>query len=301
MHKLPSIRNLQYLIKLHELKNFNRAAQACFVSQSTLSAGIQNLEEQLGGQLIEREHKAFVFTDMGTAMVAMAKDIVQRASELEEYAQFCQNPMSGRLKVGCIPTIAPFIIKPFFNRCNAKYPELMLQLKEDTTDNLLLSLENGELDCLILALPVDVGHFRRKVLGEDRFWLVAHKEFPLESGTLYSYEDLPDESIFLLQREHCLTEHALSACRLIESNKINPLSASSLHTLIAMVECQLGATFIPQMAIDAGLLANSELKQLNPVAENASRQIGLVWRSSSRRLITYNKVGEVIADILSQS
>lgn len=298
MNKLPSIRNLQYLIKLHELQNFNRAAQACFVSQSTLSAGIQNLEEQLNGQLIERDHKAFVFTEMGEAMVEMAKDIVQRASELEEYAQYCQDPMSGKLKIGCIPTIAPFLIKPFFSACAAKYPELELQIKEDTTDNLLIALENGELDCLILALPVNIGGFRSKTLGDDKFWLVAHQDFPLENGSVYSYKDLPDESIFLLQREHCLTEHALSACQLVESKKINPLSASSLHTLIAMVECQLGATFIPEMAIKAGLLDHSDLKKLNPVAENASRQIGLVWRPSSRRLITYRNIGEIVEALL---
>ncbi|MER2494442.1 hydrogen peroxide-inducible genes activator [Catenovulum sediminis] len=300
MNKLPSIRNLQYLIKLYELKNFNRAAEACFVSQSTLSAGIQNLEEQLGGQLIERDHKAFVFTDMGEALVVMAKSIVQQASELTQIAHETQNPMSGRLRLGCIPTIAPFLFKPFFTLCKNSYPDLNVQLKEDTTENLLKSLDAGDLDCLILALPVNTAGFHTKVLGEDPFWFVTHKDYPVEKGQVYSYQDFPDESIFLLQKEHCLTEHAVSACQLVDSQKINPLSASSLQTLVAMVECQKGATFIPQMALKTGLLEHSDLKVLRPAAEQASRQIGMVWRQTTRRSLTFNKLTELLKSLLSE-
>lgn len=299
-NKLPSIRNLQYLIKLYELKNFNRAAEACFVSQSTLSAGIQNLEDQLGGQLIERDHKSFVFTEMGEAMVEMAKQIVQQASELAEIASEAQNPMAGRVKMGCIPTIAPFLFKDFYLKVKQAFPNLQLQLKEDTTENLLKSLDSGELDCLILALPVDTGAFHSKVVGEDKFWMAAHKDYPVGQEANIDYQTLPDQSIFLLQKEHCLTEHAVSACRLVDSRKINPFSASSLHTLITMVECQAGATFVPQMAVSAGLLEGSDLKLVKPAQEAASRQIGLVWRQTTRRAVIFNKLAAVIKDLLAE-
>ncbi|EWH11044.1 LysR family transcriptional regulator [Catenovulum agarivorans DS-2] len=298
MAKLPSIRNLQYLIKLYELKNFNRAAEACFVSQSTLSAGIQNLEEQLGGQLIERDQKSFVFTEMGEVMVEMAKQIVQQVSELTEIASEAQNPLAGRVKIGCIPTIAPFLFKDFYLNVQQSLPDLQLQLKEDTTENLLKSLDAGELDCLILALPVDIGAFHSKVVGDDKFWMAAHNDYPVDHTDKIDYAALPDHSIFLLQKEHCLTEHAVSACRLVDNRKINPFSATSLHTLMTMVECQAGATFVPQMAVNAGLLDGRDIKLVNPAQEAASRQIGLVWRQTTRRAVIFNKLSDILRELL---
>ena len=299
MTKLPSIRNLQYLLKLYELKNFKRAAEACFVSQSTLSAGIQNLEDQLGGQLIERDHKSFVFTEMGEIMVDMAKKIVQQASELAEIASEAQNPMAGKVKLGCIPTIAPFLLKDFYLKTKQTFPDLTLQLNEDTTENLLKSLDSGELDCLVVDLPVDTGAFHSKVVGNDSFWMAAHKDYPVEQDSNIEYPLLPDQSIFLLQKEHCLTEHAVSACKLVDCRKINPFSASSLHTLVAMVECHEGATFVPQMAVKAGLLKGSDLKLIKLAQEAASRQIGLVWRQTTRRAVIFNKLAELLTNLLA--
>ncbi|MCU4674480.1 LysR substrate-binding domain-containing protein [Catenovulum sp. 2E275] len=299
MDKLPSLRNLQYLIKLHELKSFNKAAEACFVSQSTLSSGIQNLEDQLEGQLIERDHKSFVFTQLGEELVDMAKSIVQQASELKACATARQSPMSGLIKLGCIPTIAPFLFKPVFAACREEYPELRLQLIEDTTENLLTLLESGEIDCALMALPVDINGFHSKFLGQDKFWLAAHKQYQQANQDNFSYDNLPDESIFLLQSEHCLTQHAVSACQLVNRAKISTMSATSLHTLVSMAECLKGATFVPQMALSAGLLEESDLVLLQPTAEAASRDIALVWRQTTRRAKTFSLFSALITEQLN--
>ncbi len=300
MDKLPSLRNLQYLIKLHELKSFNKAAEACFVSQSTLSSGIQNLEDQLEGQLIERDHKSFVFTQLGDELVDMAKSIVQQASELKACATSNQSPMSGLIKLGCIPTIAPFLFKPIFSECSKTYPDLKLQLTEDTTENLLTLLDSGEIDCALMALPVDINGFHSKLLGQDKFWLAAHKQYEKLGEGEFSYDKLPDESIFLLQSEHCLTQHAVSACQLVNRAKISTMSATHLHTLISMAECLKGATFVPQMALNSGLLDESDLVLLQPTAEAASRDIALIWRQTTRRASTFNLFSELISNLLAQ-
>ncbi|NTS75983.1 LysR family transcriptional regulator [Catenovulum sp. SM1970] len=300
MKKLPSIRNLQYLIRLYEYQNFNKAAKACFVSQSTLSTGIQNLEEQLDKQLIERDNKSFIFTAFGEQVVNQAKDIVQRVAELAD-RNLAGQEMVGQLRVGCIPTIAPFIIKYLYQDIQKIYPDFEPELKEDTTDNLLKLLDAGELDCLILALPVEIGNFKTRLIGKDKFWLVAHQQFldlnlAKNSQSFKSFEQLPNQSIYLLEKEHCMTQHAISACQLVNSEKINPLAATSLQTLVQLANCQLGATFIPQIAIDTGLLKGTELVAIEPT-KLAFREIGLVWRGTTQRSATFVKFADTMASL----
>ncbi len=163
------------------------------------------------------------------------------------------------MRLGCIPTIAPFLLSKLLKECSKTYPDLELLLREDTTSNLLKQLEQGQLDLLILALPIEIGGFHCKTVGQDPFHMVMPASMAAGLHTPFDYKELPNQSIFLLEREHCLTEHAVSACRLRDKSKINPFAATSLHTLVQMVEAGLGTTFLPQMAIDAGILANSDL------------------------------------------
>jgi LysR family hydrogen peroxide-inducible transcriptional activator len=207
--------------------------------------------------------------------------------------------MQGQLRLGAIPTIAPFLLSDLVREVNAKFPDLVLLLREDTTSNLLSALEDGQLDVLVLALPVDIGHFASRIVGRDQFRMVISQQQAKSVKTPLHYSDLPDESVFLLEKEHCLTEHAVSACNLTEKSKINPFTATSLHTLVQMVANGLGTTFIPQMAIDHGLLANHSLTVLDPPGQPAYRNIGLVWRPSSSRMETLTKLGDVIEGILS--
>lgn len=262
MNKWPSLKQLHYLVTLHETRHFSDAAEKCFVSQSTLSKGIQNLEDLIGCPLYEKKDKKspLVFTHVGEQVVKHARELLARGQDLAELGRLCQeDEMHGQLKVGCIPTIAPFLLCDLVQEVNTRFPNLHLLLREDTTTNLLAALRQGELDVLILAMPVDIGEMESKIVGSDPFRMIISRHQADAIRTPIKYADLPDESVFLLEREHCLTEHAVSACQLTDKEKINPFSATSLHTLVQMVANGLGTTFIPQMAIDHGLIDNQNL------------------------------------------
>ncbi|MCJ8302150.1 hydrogen peroxide-inducible genes transcriptional activator OxyR [Shewanella sp.] len=300
MKHLPSLKNLFYLVNLHQEQNFNRAAKVCHVSQSTLSSGIQNLEEQLGHQLIERDHKSFIFTAIGEEVVQRSRKLLTDVDDLVELVKHQGEPMTGDIRLGCIPTIAPFLLSKVVKHCQSTYADLTLFLKEDTTERLLDALAKGELDLLLLALPVDTSGFHRMKVGIDPFKLVVHEDLTDVINEPLDYESLPDQSIFLLQAEHCITGHAVSACELANSAKVNPFAATSLHTLVQMVNSKLGTTFLPQMAIDAGILNDTELRVMQPPGEAPYREIGLVWRQTSSRILTFRTLGLAIQNILEQ-
>lgn len=301
MNKWPSLKQLHYLVTLHETRHFSEAAERCFVSQSTLSKGIQNLEELIGCPLYEKKDKKspLVFTQAGEMVVSQGRELLAKGQDLIELGNLCQgDAMQGQLKLGCIPTIAPFLLCDLVQEVNARYPQLNLLLREDTTANLLAALRHGELDVLILALPMDIGNMDSCIVGHDPFKMVISRNQADRIRVPIKYDDLPDESVFLLENEHCLTEHAVSACKLTEKEKINPFSATSLHTLVQMVANGLGTTFIPQMAIEHGLLDNQNLIVVEPPGQQAYRDIGLVWRPSSSRRDSFLQLADVVSELL---
>ncbi|QGS59151.1 hydrogen peroxide-inducible genes transcriptional activator OxyR [Shewanella algae] len=300
MKHLPSLKNLYYLVNLHQEQNFNRAAKVCHVSQSTLSSGIQNLEEQLGYQLIERDHKSFMFTAIGEEVVQRSLKILTDVDDLVELVKNQGAPMTGEIRLGCIPTIAPFLLSRVVKQCQKSYPDLSLLLKEDTTERLLTALGKGELDLLLLALSADTSGYHSMKVGIDPFKMVVHKDLSADIHEPVDYQALPDESIFLLQSEHCITGHAISACQLGDSAKVNPFAATSLHTLVQMVNSKLGTTFLPQMAIDAGILKDTDLAVMSPPGEAPFREIGLVWRQTTSRILTFRTLGLEIQQLLQQ-
>ncbi|MCL1162006.1 hydrogen peroxide-inducible genes transcriptional activator OxyR [Shewanella chilikensis] len=300
MKHLPSLKNLYYLVNLHQEQNFNRAAKVCHVSQSTLSSGIQNLEEQLGYQLIERDHKSFMFTAIGEEVVQRSLKILTDVDDLVELVKNQGAPMTGEIRLGCIPTIATFLLSRVVKQCQKTYPDLSLLLKEDTTERLLTALGKGELDLLLLALPADTSGYHSMKVGIDPFKMVVHKDLSADIHEPVDYQALPDESIFLLQSEHCITGHAISACQLGDSAKVNPFAATSLHTLVQMVNSKLGTTFLPQMAIDAGILKDTDLAVMSPPGEAPYREIGLVWRQTTSRILTFRTLGLEIQQLLQQ-
>ncbi|WP_261816731.1 hydrogen peroxide-inducible genes activator [Vibrio gallicus] len=304
MNKWPSLKQIHYLITLYETRHFGEAAQLCFVSQSTLSKGIQNLEEQFGCPLYEKKEKksSLVFTHVGEMVVKQGRELLTKSQDLMELGHLaCGGLMQGQLRLGAIPTIAPFLLSSLVREVNQSFPDLNLLLREDTTANLLTALQDGQLDVLVLALPVDIGGLASRFVGQDQFRMVISKEQAKQIKIPLHYEDLPDQSVFLLEKEHCLTEHAVSACKLTEKRKINPFTATSLHTLVQMVENGLGTTFIPQMAIDHGLLVNHDLEIVDPPGRRAYRDIGLVWRPSSSRTETFKILGDVVEKLLSSN
>ncbi|OAN14265.1 LysR family transcriptional regulator [Photobacterium jeanii] len=298
MTKFPSLKQLNYIVTLFETRHFGEAAKQCYVSQSTLSSGIQNLEELLGCQLIERDNRSFVFTSMGEEVVTRAKEMLASSRDLLELSNCVGDSMEGQLRIGCIPTIAPFLLCDLVQEVNLRFPKLDLLLREDTTANLLTALRNGEMDVLILALPMEINGMHSKVVGRDAFKMVLSTKQANTVRVPICYDELPDASVFLLEKEHCLTDHAVSACQLTTREKINPFTATSLHTLVQMVANGLGMTFIPQMAIDHGLLDNQNLVVVEPPGQEAYREIGLVWRPTSSRLQTFNKLAEVVEGLL---
>ena len=282
MNNLPSIKQLQYLLAVHQHQHFGRAASACFIGQSTLSSAIQNLEETLGCQLIERENRSLMFTAIGEEVVEKARKIIDDTLSLKELTKSFLTPLSGTLTLGVIPTIASFIAAPLYHFCKQTFTELELVLVEDTSDKLLDKLEHGQIDMALLALPFDTEKFHTQVLAKDHFSLVHHKNYTPADG-VEDFNLLPDASVFLLEREHCMTGHALSACHLNRSSCINPFEAASLHTLLSMVEHQLGVTFLPQMAINAGILDKKDMVA-TPSQGDAYREIGIVWRKTTGRI-----------------
>ncbi|PMH37573.1 LysR family transcriptional regulator [Vibrio sp. 10N.286.49.B3] len=300
MNKWPSLKQLHYLITLHETRHFSDAAVRCFVSQSTLSKGIQTLEELIGCPLYEKKDKKspLVFTQTGELVVKQGRELLAKGQDLIELGKASKGEMQGQLKLGCIPTIAPFLLCDLVQEVNARFPNLNLLLREDTTTNLLAALKQGELDVLILALPVDIGQMKSKVVGQDPFRMVISRDQVNAIKVPIKYAELPDESVFLLENEHCLTDHAVSACKLTAREKINPFSATSLHTLVQMVANGLGTTFIPQMAIEHGLLDNQNLVVIDPPGQHAYRNIGLVWRPSSSRTDTFDQLARVVEELL---
>jgi LysR family transcriptional regulator, hydrogen peroxide-inducible genes activator len=295
--KWPNLKHLHYLVVLHQEQHFHRAAQHCHVSQSTLSTAIQNLEEQFGTQLLERDHKTFVFTPFGLELVERSKVLLTDAHELVDFAQSAGNWQAGKLKLGVIPTIAPFLFEGLIDKISMHLPQINLQLQEDTTSNLLVQLNEGALDLLILALPMETPGCKQLVLGHDPFHLIAHSDLVTTLPSPLDVSALPKQSIFLLQQEHCMTGHAVSACGLSYKEQVSSLSASSLYTLVKLANSKLGYTFMPELAIQHHILGTSQLVSM-PAEDKAYREIGLVWRNGTTRVRLFRRLGELLAPLL---
>lgn len=295
--KWPNLKHLHYLVVLHQEQHFNRAAQHCHVSQSTLSTAIQNLEDQFGCQLLERDHKTFVFTPFGLELVERSKMLINDANDLVDFAQTAGNWQAGKLKLGVIPTIAPFLFEGLINVVRENLPDIQLEMQEDTTDNLVKQLNEGMLDLLILALPMETPGCKQMIIGHDPFHLIAHSDLVSTLPQPMDVAALPKQSIFLLQREHCMTGHAVSACGLKHKEQINSLAASSLYTLVQLANSKLGFTFMPELAIKHHILSSSPLISM-PAEDGAFREIGLVWRSGTTRVRLFRFLAELIAPLM---
>lgn len=295
--KWPNLKHLHYLVILHQEQHFHRAAQHCHVSQSTLSTAIQNLEEQFGTQLLERDHKNFVFTPFGLELVERSKVLLTDAHELVDFAQSAGNWQAGKLKLGVIPTIAPFLFEGLIGVIHQHLPDIILQLQEDTTANLLAQLNEGALDLLILALPMETPGCKQLVIGHDPFHLIAHSDLVPTLPVPLDVSALPKESIFLLQQEHCMTGHAVSACGLSYKEQVSSLSASSLYTLVQLANSKLGFTFMPELAIKHHILNTTPLVSM-PAEDKAYREIGLVWRTGTTRVRLFRYLANLLAPLM---
>ena len=275
---LPTIKQLQYLVALHEHGHFGRAAEASFVSQSTLSAGIRELESLLGVTLVERSRRVVRFTPLGEQVVAKAHRLLREAEELSDLVQASGKPLSGELRMSVIPTIAPFLLPRILPRLRKERPNLKLFLREETSDHAVESLHHGRADCVLLALPFATGEVEMAHIADDRLFIALPKDDPRDPPAVFSPEMIDEGRLLLLEDGHCLKEHALAACNRPELRASATMIGTSLHTLVQMVDNGLGMTMLPEMAIDAGILHETEVVARPLKARNASREIALIWR-----------------------
>ena len=280
---LPTIKQLQYLVALHEHGHFGRAAEAMFVSQSTISARIRELESLLGVTLVERSRRVVRFTPLGNAVVAEAPRLLREAEELSDLVQASGKPLSGELRMSVIPTIAPFLLPRILPRLRKERPQLRLYLREETSGDAVESLHHGRADCVLLALPYATGEVEAEHICDDRLFVAFPRDDPRDPPDTIPASMIDENHLLLLEDGHCLKEHALSACNRPELRGSAAMIGTSLHTLVQMVDNGLGMTMLPQMAIDAGILHETDVVARPLKAKNASREIALVWRKNSPR------------------
>ena len=288
----PTLKQLQYLVALHEHGHFGRAAEACFVSQSTLSAGLRDLETLLGVDLVERTKRAVRFTPLGNAVAAKAHRILRETEELSDLVQSSGQPLSGEVRMSVIPTIAPFLLPRMLPRLRRERPSLKLYLREETSAAALESLSHGRADCVLLALPFPTGEVEKETIELDALFVAFPKDYRSDLPPEVAPEAIDENRLLLLEDGHCLREHALAACNRPELRASATMIGTSLHTLVQMVDNGLGLTMLPEMALDAGILNGTDVVARPLRSDTANREIALIWRKNSPRSDEFRMLAE---------
>lgn len=296
---LPTIKQLQYLIALRQHRHFGRAAEACFVTQSTLSAGLRELESLLGVVLVERTRRVVRFTPLGQKIADKAVRLLREGEELADMARAQGQPLHGELRMGVIPTIAPFLLPAMLPRLRRLWPDLKLFLREDTSHQACEALHRGHLDCVLLALPFACGDVEEAALFDDRLF-VAFPPGEAPRAPSIAAAAIDENRLLMLEDGHCLKDHALSACNRPELRAEAAMVGTSLHTLVQMVDNGLGLTFVPEMAIEAGILTGTGIVTRRLESDHASRRIALIWRRSSPREEEFELLAETLRQIAGQ-
>jgi LysR family hydrogen peroxide-inducible transcriptional activator len=289
-----SLRALGYLVALAEEAHFGRAAERCFVSQPTLSAQIKKLEEQLGVQLVERNQRRVMMTELGQEIAGRARAVLNDVEEIMAVARAHQDPLAGELRVGLIPTVGPYLLPRVTAGLKRDFPRMRLMLLEYQTDELLERLDEGTLDLAILADTVDASAYGCQVLYDEDFVVALPADHRLAGRRRLRIEDLDEETLLLLEEGHCLSDQALEVCSRIRVDQPQDFRATSLETLRQMVAAGVGVTLLPQLAANYGAgpeaaLALRPFQQPRP----GRRVIGL-WRRSNPRRSTIGLVCDAI-------
>jgi len=298
---IPTLRQLQFLVALGETGSFSRAAEACHVTQPTLSAGIRELEDLLGVKLADREARGASLTHAGQIALARASALLNDTHALVQAVQSAGALLTGPFHLGAIPTIAPFVLPQTVRALSAAYPDLRLYLHEDKTGRLIDQLRTRTLDAALIALPWDAPGIETMTLFDDEFLFAAPAAHPLAKKNGLCPEDLAGENLLLLEDGHCLRDHALSICRMRTGASKDQVAATSLGTLVNMIAGGLGVSLLPRLAVDHGLNVGSDVAVREFVSPIIGRRIGIAWRAGSPREADARKVGEVAREQLAQS
>ena len=297
---LPTLRQLQYLKLLAEHGSFGRAAEAAHVTQPTLSAGVQELEKVLGGPVVDRARSGVILTSIGEVALAKATRILNEAEELVQSARNAGQPLTGRFRLGVIPTVAPFLLPKALPLLRARFPKLRLFLREDLTHRLIAQLKAGQLDAALIALPYDMAGLAHAHVSDDELLAALPGSHPLAKEREAPPSALESDDLILLEDGHCLRDHALSACGLKPpraAGEEESFAATSLPTLVQMVGSGLGVSFVPAMAVAAGLTEAADVAVMPLKADHPSREIVVAWRAGSSRA----PEGRLLAETLREA
>ena len=280
----PTLKNLKYLIALKKTNHFSKAASECFVSPSTFSAGISKLEQDLQVQLVERDNRHVLFTPIGKRIVNQAISAMAEINILVETAKL--DFFESEVTIGVIPTISTYILPSFLSNLDKNYPKLKASFKEDTSDNLLKELEKARIDFAIFAFPYDLPEFIEDFqIFRDSIYFIQHKNRDKKT--------IENGSLLMLEQGHCLRSHILQNND-ISNRHISNFSCTSISTLVAMVDMNIGVSFLPKLAIDYGTLDNYPNISINMNSINAKRDIGVIYRKNNPQKENIKKLAQLL-------
>ena len=292
-----NLRDLAYLLAVADHRHFGKAAEACFVSQPTLSTQIRKLEEELGVVLIERAPRRIMLTAIGRDVVERARRILADVEQLKDAARRETDPEAGTLRLGVFPTLGPYLLPHLVPHLRERFSRLQLLLVEEKSDEIIARLRDGRLDAGLLALPLHDDRLQWQELFTEPFVLAVPEQHALAARDALSLHDLADERLLLLQEGHCLRDQALDVCRLAGAGETTGFQATSLETLRQMVAAGVGVTLLPQLAVTPPVPASDNMRLIPFATEPPSRRIALVWRRSSPQEAFMRTLAERIADI----
>lgn len=286
---MTTLRQLRFLVALSDTLNFSRAAELCHVTQPTLSSGIKELEDQLGVPLAERSKRSVMLTPVGNEVVRRARVVLNDVADIEALAHAQAGTLQGDLRLGAIPTVGPFIVPRALPLLRKLWPDQRLFLREELTESLVAGLAEGRLDLILVALPHAIGNIETELLFEDGYQLATPVGHPLSGSSEITGAKLASASLLLLEKGHCLQRHALEAYAGMGVPPGDAFAATSLPTLISMVEEGLGLTLVPQLAVDAGVVRGHAIA-LTPLPGACPRRVVLGWRATSPHAERFRKI-----------
>lgn len=289
---MTTLRQMRFLVALSDTTNFSRAAEICNVTQSTLSTGLREFEARLGIKVAERSTHQVLMTPVGQTLAARARDILAQVEDFEAVAKTEVSAGLTQLRLGVIPTVGPFLLPRALPSLRSDWPEMQIYLREELTESLVAGLTDGRLDLIVIALPHDLPpQVTTETLFDDGYSIATPRAHPLANLSRVKGTDLAGRRLLLLERGHCLQKHALSSVPGVTLEEDESFSATSLPTLVSMVEEGIGVTLLPNLAIDAGLVAGHDL-HLSHLEGAAPRRIVLAWRKSSALADIFQKIAE---------
>jgi LysR family hydrogen peroxide-inducible transcriptional activator len=290
---MPTLRQLRYLDALARCRHFGMAAKHCAVTQPALSTQIQDLEKKLGVELVERRYKDIQLTPVGREVAERAARILADVRDLSEFARLRAAPLSSDLRLGVIPSIAPYLLPPLLALLRERYPALELHIRETQTQALIDLLASGSLDLLLLALPTEQGDIETRPLFEDRFMLALPPDRSMKGAVKATPDLVKSHRLLLLEEGHCLRDQALAFCELRQADNIDTFGASSLSTLVQMVANGFGLTLLPEISVPVET-RHGEVTLMRFVEPEPRRIVGLAWRATSPRKREFEAFAELI-------